>query len=63
MSGDLDAVLTDLFGTFDDHGAARHKRFGTAGAAAGQQLVGITLQQVDLLERNAQPRRQHLREG
>ena len=37
-------------------------RARAAGAAAGDQLVAVALQQADALERNAEPARQHLRE-
>jgi hypothetical protein len=35
-------------------GAARHQRFLAAGAAAGDQLLTISLQQSDAVERNAE---------
>ena len=51
-----------LRGGFDDRGAARIHRARTAGAAAREQFVAVALQQPDLLERDAELRRQHLRE-
>ena len=46
----------------DDGAAALHHRARAAGAAAGDELIGIALQQPDLFERHAEPVRQHLRE-
>ena len=62
MRGDLLAVLDHLVAGLDDRGAARHHRFGAAGAAAGDQLVAVALQQADPPERDAEPARQHLGE-
>ncbi len=62
MRGDLLAVLDHLVAGRDDRGAAGHHRFRAAGAAAGDQLVAVALQQANALERDAEPRRQHLRE-
>src|SRR5262249_54014913 len=56
------ALLDHLGGCFHDRGAAVHDRFRTAGAAAGEQLVAVALQQADALERNAELFAQHLRE-
>ena len=61
MCGDLLAGLDDLVAGGDDRGAARHHRFRAAGAAAGDQLVAVALQQADLIERDAQTRAEHLR--
>ena len=59
---DLLALLDHFVGAFDDRGAARIHRARAAGAAAGEQLVAVALQQLDALERHAEPRGQHLRE-
>ena len=61
MCGDLLAGLDHLVAGGDDRGAARHDRFRAAGAAAGDQLVAVALQQADLVERDAQTRAEHLR--
>src|SRR5437868_11361889 len=63
MRGDLLAGLDHLVAGCDDRGAARHYRFRAAGAAAGDQLVAVALQQPDLLERDARTRAEHLCEG
>ena len=42
--------------------AAEHHRARAAGAAAGDQLVAVALQQADALERHAELLAQHLRE-
>ena len=57
------AFVDDLGRGFDDRLAARHDRARAAGAAAGQQLVAVALDQVDQLERQAEPVGQHLGEG
>ena len=62
VRGDLLALLDHLGGGFHDRGAAVHDRFRAAGAAAGEQLVAVALQQADALERNAELLAQHLRE-
>ena len=62
VRGDLLALLDHLVGGFDDRGAAVHDRFRAAGAAAGEQLVAVALQQADALERDAELLGQHLRE-
>ncbi len=62
VRGDLLALLDHLGGRFDDGGAAVHDRLRAAGAAAGEQLVAVALQQPDALERHAELLGQHLRE-
>ena len=47
----------------DDGGAAGHHALGPAGAAAGNQLVAVALQQPHAVEWHAEPVAQHLREG
>src|SRR5947208_10930119 len=62
MRGDLLALLVHLGSRFDDRGAAVHDRFRAAGAASRQELVAVSLQQTDALERNAEPLAEYLRE-
>ena len=62
MGGDLPALLDHLGGSLHDRGAAVHDRFRSAGAAAGEELVAVALEQTDALERDAEPLAQHLRE-
>src|SRR6516225_3973496 len=40
-----------------------HDGFGAAGAAAGEELVAVALDEPDVLERNAKPFAQQLRKG
>ncbi len=63
MRGDLLAVLDDLVGRLHDGGAAHGRRARTAGAAAGDQLVAVALQQPDAVERDAELVGQNLRKG
>ena len=53
----------DLVGGLRDRGAGQHRRARTAGAAAGDELIAVALQQLDLVERNAELFGQHLRES
>src|SRR5271163_618308 len=62
MRGDLPSLLDDLFAGADDGRIARHQRFRAAGAAAGDQLVAVALQQADALERHAELLVQYLGE-
>ncbi len=59
---DLFAALDHLPARLDDRRSARHDRFRAAGAAAGDQLVAVALQQADALERHAELAGQHLGE-
>ena len=52
----LPASMT-LSAGLDDRVAADDHRFRAAGAAAGDQLVAVALQQADALERDAEPGR------
>src|SRR5262245_38561814 len=61
-SRDLPALLDDLGGRLDDRRSARHDRARAAGAAAGNELVAVALQQADAIERNAEPLAQDLAE-
>jgi hypothetical protein len=54
MGGDLAAVVDDLFAGADNRRSTRHQRFRSAGAAAGNQLVAVALQQPDALKWNAE---------
>ena len=49
-------MLDHLARRLDDRGAARHDRLRAAGAAAGDELVAVALQQADALEGDAEPR-------
>ncbi len=60
VRGDLPAGLDALVSGLDDRHPARHHRLRPAGAAAGDQLVAVALQQLDPAERDAEPRRQDL---
>ena len=62
VRGDLLALLDHLGGGFDDRHAGVHHRARAAGAAAGEQLIAVALQEPDALERNAELLAQHLRE-
>ncbi len=62
MRGDLPADFDHLVAGLDDRGSAGHHRFGAAGAAAGDQLVAVALQQADAPERDAEPGGEHLGE-
>src|SRR5262249_53237444 len=57
------ALLDYLVGGFDDRGAAIHHRARATGAAAGEELVAVALEQADAVERDAELLAQHLREG
>ena len=62
-AGDLLALVDHLVGGFDDRRTARHDRLRAAGAAAGDQEVAVALDQLDLVERDAELLGQHLGEG
>ena len=62
VRGDLLALLDHLGGGFDDRLAGIHHRARAAGAAAGDQLVAVALEEADLLERHAELLAQHLGE-
>src|SRR5438132_8560455 len=62
MRGDLLALLDHPGSRFDDRGAAVHDRFRAPGAASRQELVAVSLQETDALERNAEPLAEYLRE-
>ena len=55
VGSDLGAVFLDDLARLKDGLAGHHQRLGAAGAAAGNQLIRVILQQVDLVERNAEP--------
>ncbi len=61
LGGELLAFLDDELGGLHCRAAAHHRRARATGAGAEHQLVGIALQQPDLLERHAELRREHLR--
>src|SRR5262249_42182244 len=62
MRGELFTLLDHLGRGLHDRGAAVHDRFRAAGAAARQQLVAVSLQETDTVERNPELFAQHLRE-
>jgi hypothetical protein len=62
VRSDLLALLDHFCRRFDDRGAAVHDRFRAAGAAAGQQLIAVALQQADAVVRDSEVLGQHLRE-
>ena len=62
MGGDRLALLDDLGDRRDHRRATGRRRARTAGAAANDEFVAVALQQANVVEGNAEPARQDLRE-
>ena len=63
MGGDLFALVDDFVHRLDDSGAADGKRTGSIGAHAELDLVGIPVDDLDILDRHAEPVGDQLGEG